>query len=169
MREDDRLGALELHASGIDVGRRRKKMKHKRHGKEWARLQPLGLGYVTFSATSGTILQLTGFPQKLFHPQRLILAVGRNGTTATGLVLVTAANIGADNQLVSAAGAGGIPSDNFLATGVDLNINWSIATPGIQVTVLLVISLAPSSTDTVTVAGSFNGSALEVAAPAENF
>ena len=93
----------------------------------------------------------------------------RTGASSTGLVQVTAANVGADNQLVSASGAGGIPSDFFLATGVDLNINWSVATPGIQVTILLTISLAPTGTDTVAVGGSFLGSALDTSAPAANF
>jgi hypothetical protein len=178
MRDRDELGALELHTGDIEVGRRRRRhmrrqakghMRRHGAGKEWGRLQPLGLGSVTFGVATAATLQLTGYPQKLFHPQRLILSVVRNGTTSTGLVTVTAANIGADNQLVSAAGAGGIPTDVFLATGVDLNINWAIATPGIQVTVLLAISALPSSTDTVVVGGAFTGSALETSAPAANF
>jgi len=133
------------------------------------RLQPLGLGSVTFSATSGTLLTLTTQPQKLFKPKRLIIDVARNGTTSTGAVTVTRIDIGADNMLVTSGGVSPIPAAFFQNTGVDLNIQFSEATPGITCAVQVQISAAPSSTDTVVVSAGYLGTARESNAPLHNY
>ncbi len=121
------------------------------------RLQPLGLGSTSFTATSGTILQLTAAPQKPFKAQRLILDITRTGTTATGLVTVNRIDVGADNMLVAAGGVGALPASMFANNGVDLNVSFSPATPGITIVVQLVISTAPTSPDHVDVAGGMLG------------
>ena len=120
-------------------------------------LKPLGLGSVTFTATSGTLLSLSGQPQKAFLPKRLILDVSRTGTSATGLVTVNRIDIGADSMQVSAGGVGGLPAAMFANVGVDLNIEFAPATPGILINVQLNISAAPTMTDTVVVSGGMLG------------
>ncbi len=45
----------------------------------------------------------------------------------------------------------------FANVGVDLNIEWAPATPGIIISVQLNISTAPTGTDTVTVSGGMLG------------
>lgn len=123
------------------------------------RLQPLGLGSVTFAAASGLILSLTAAPQKPFKPQRLILDISRTGASATGAVTVTRIDVGADNMLVTSGGVGAIPAAMFANTGVDLNVAFAPATPGITIAVQLQISAAPTMTDTVVVSGGMLGTA----------
>lgn len=119
-------------------------------------LKPLGLGSVTFTATSGTILNLQGQPQKAFLPKRLILDSSRTAG-ATGLVTVNRIDVGADSMQTSAGGVGGLPIAMFANVGVDLNVDWAPATPGILINIQLVISVAPGGTDTVTVSGGMLG------------
>lgn len=123
------------------------------------RLMPLGLGSATFTATSGLILSLTAQPQRPFKPQRLILDISRNGATATGAVTVLRADVGADNMLVSAGGVSPLPAAMFANVGVDLNVAWAPATPGIIIAVQLQLSTAPTMTDTVVVSGGMLGTA----------
>lgn len=161
---------MTLALGTLEVGRPRKhRGHHHKAASLWKRLQPLGLGFVTFSTSSGTALALTAQPQKLFKPKRLILDIARNGTTSTGAIVVTAINIGADNMLVTSGQVSPIPAAVFQNTGVDLNMQFSICTPGITVQVGLLCSTAPSSTDTIVVSGAMTGSARENSAPADNF
>jgi hypothetical protein len=155
------VGTLSL------AGRRPK--RHRGHVSLWKRLQPLGLGFATFSATSGASLALTAQPQKLFKPKRLILDIARNGTSSTGAIVVTSINIGADNMLVTSGAVSPIPAAMFQNTGVDLNMQFSICTPGITVQVGLQCVTLPTSTDTIVVSGAMSGSARENSAPADNF
>lgn len=138
-------------------------------GSGWGALQPLGIGAVTFTASSGVILAASQTAQKLFHPQRLIIDVARTGTTATGLVTVTRIDIGADNSLATSGGTGPIPVSMFANVGVDLNVNFSVATPGVSITVQMQISLAPSSSDTVACSVGMLGSAPAMSAPQAQF
>jgi hypothetical protein len=161
---------MTLALGTLSVGRPRKHGHgHGRKVSLWKRLQPLGLGFVTFGVATGTALALTAQPQKLFKPKRLVLDIARNGTTSTGAILVTSINIGADNMLVTSGAVSPIPAALFQNTGVDLNMQFSVCTPGITVQVGLLCSLAPSSTDTIVVSGAMSGSARENSAPADNF
>ena len=119
--------------------------------------QPLGLGATAFTATSGNALQLTGLPQKPFQAQRLILDSTRTGTTATGLVTVSAISVGTDNQL---AGQAALALSAFASIAVDANILFTPAGAGISIGVSLNISIAPTTTDRVDVAGVMFGSTL---------
>lgn len=114
------------------------------------KLQPLGLGQVAFTATSGTLLNLAASPQRAFKAKRLIVDITRTGTSATGLVTVNAVNVGVDNQL---AGSGPLAAAAFAATAFDANIEFAPATPGITITVQLAITAAPTMTDVVNAAG----------------
>lgn len=118
------------------------------------RLQPLGLGATAFTATSGTILQLQASPQRPFKGLRLILDITRTGASSTGLVTVTRLDVGTDNQLV---GSGAITASAFQATAFDANISLAPATPGVNITVQLAISAAPTMTDRVDIGGTIFG------------
>lgn len=121
------------------------------------RLQPLGLTAVAFTATSGTGLNMTALPQRPFKAKRLLIDLARTGTSATGLVTVTSINMGSDNQLV---GQNPLPVSGFGATAFDLNIEFAPVTPGIQVVIGVGISVLPTMTDRVDLAGGFWGTAL---------
>jgi len=119
--------------------------------------QPLGLGATAFTATSGTLLTLTGQPQRPFRGRRLILDITRTGASATGLVTVTRLDVGADNQL---PGAGAIGAGAFGSTAVGVDLDLDPATPGVIVTVQLNISAAPVMTDRVDISGTLIGQAV---------
>lgn len=121
------------------------------------RLQPLGLTAVSFTATSGTGLNMTALPQRPFKAKRLLIDFSRTGASATGLLTVTSINMGSDNQLV---GQNPLPLAGFSATAFDLNIEFAPVTPGIQVVIGVGISTAPTMTDHVDLAGGFWGTAL---------
>lgn len=135
----------------------------------WNALQPLGIGAVTFTATSGTSLTASQQVQKLFHPKRLIIDIARTGVSATGLVTVTAINVGADNQLATAGSTGPIPSSMFANVGVDLNLNFAPATPGITISIAMQISTAPTTTDTVSCSLGMLGATPSSSAPQSQF
>lgn len=118
------------------------------------RLQPLGLGATAFTSTSGTLLQLQASPQRPFQGQRLILDITRTGATATGLVTVSRLDVGTDNQLV---GSGAISANAFAPTAFDANVRFAPATPGVNITVQLNISAAPTMTDRVDIGGTIFG------------
>jgi len=119
-----------------------------------ARLQPLGLGANAFTATSGLLLQLQASPQRPFKGQRLIIDLTRTGASATGLVTVTRLDVGTSNQLV---GSGGISAAAFQPTSFDANVSLDPATPGVNITVQLQISAAPTMTDRVDFGGTIIG------------
>lgn len=121
------------------------------------RLQPLGLGATAFTAASGTILTLTARPQRPFKGQRLILDITRTGASSTGLVTVTRLDIGSDNQLIS---SGALSAGAFAATAFDANVSLDPATPGIDITVQMAISVAPGAADRVDVSGTIFGTAV---------
>lgn len=118
------------------------------------RRQPLGGGTVTFSASSGTSLSFTILPQKPFLIRRVITSIARSGTTATGLVSITRIAIGANDQLVQAAG---FPADLFSAASADVDVVFDPASVGQQIVIQASISAAPTTTDTVVLGIGFLG------------
>lgn len=165
------LGTLEVGAyrGRPQMGRGPRGRAPGRPQGNFNQLQPLGLGSVTFTASSGTVLSASQPSQKLFHPQRLIIDIARTGGSATGLVTVTGISVGADNQLASSAGTGALPASMFANIGVDLNVNFATATPGITIAVQLTISAAPSASDTVACAVGMLGSTPAQSAPQAQF
>jgi len=157
------MGSLELADVGA-VRRRRNGVPYRRIvprtpgvPNSGLRLQPLGLGATAFTLSSGTLLALSASPQRPFKGQRLVLDITRTGATSTGLVTVTRLDVGTDNQLV---GSGAISSGAFAATAFDVNLSLAPATPGINITVQLNISAAPTTTDRVDVGGTIFGTAI---------
>ncbi len=111
------------------------------------RQQPLPLGAVSFTASSGTSLNLTAAPARPFRGRRLIVDVVKSGTTG-GLVSITSLNVGADNQLPVPSGTA-MPAAAFASNAVGVNLDMDPAGPGVGVTATLAISTAPTMTDTV--------------------
>lgn len=120
-------------------------------------LQPLPLGTVTFTNTSGTLLQLQASPQKPFKGQRLVISQSRVGVSG-GLVVVTRLEVGTANQF---AFGGELPADAFAATAFDTNMSLQPATPGVQVTLLLRITAAPAAGDSVVVSAGLWGTVID--------
>lgn len=118
------------------------------------RQQPLGLGATSFTATSGTALSLSASPQRPFKGLRIVIDTARTGTTSTGLVTITALNIGTVNQFV---GSGAVSVTTFAATSFDTNVSLDPAVPGIQIVMNFAISVAPSSSDRVDISGTIMG------------
>lgn len=118
---------------------------------------PLGFGNQNFSSTSGTTLTFTARPQAVFRGRRLVIDLTRTGTP-TGLVTMTSLLIGTRNQLV---GTLGIPVSTFAGTAFGVDMALDPATPGIDITITLVISAAPTTTDLVTVGASLIGKGIQ--------
>lgn len=114
-----------------------------------AREYPLPFPATAFTATSGTALIVQALPQKPFKGLRLIVDFTRTGATATGLLTINRLDVGTDNQLVA---AGNLPAGAFAPTSFQTTVNMSPATPGISISIGLVISAAPAMTDRVDVA-----------------
>lgn len=112
------------------------------------KLQPLGFGNVTFSASSGTALAASTRPQKPFKGRRLVVDIARSGATSTGLVSITALSVGVNNQLVS---QGAVGAGAFAAGAFDCNVEMSACSSALDITVNYAISAAPTTADTVVV------------------
>lgn len=121
------------------------------------RLQPLGFGTTSFTATSGTALPVTTRPQRPFKAKRLVVDIARTGASATGLVTVTTLNIGTNNQFVS---SGAIGAAAFAATAFDVNMELAACTTALDITVGYAISVAPVMTDRVDIATTMFGEAV---------
>lgn len=119
---------------------------------------PLGFGNQTFSSTSGTTLTFTARPQAVFRGRRLVIDLARTGASATGLVTLTQFLIGTRNQLV---GTLGIPVTTFAGTAFGVDMALDPAQPGLDVTIVLVISAAPTTTDTVVAGAAIIGAGIQ--------
>lgn len=118
------------------------------------KLQPLGFGATTFTATSGTALPASTRPQKPFKGRRLVVALARTGTTATGLVSIASLTIGVNNQFVS---TGAVGADAFGPGAFDCNVELSACSTALDITVNYTISAAPTMTDTVAISTTLFG------------
>jgi hypothetical protein len=116
--------------------------------------QSVGLGTVTFTATSGTTLTLSGSPGRPFKGRRLMFDVTRTGASATGLLTITAFNVGDVNQLI---GTGALILNAFTPTSFGADGQYSACAPALTIRVGVTISSAPTMTDTVVVGGQING------------
>jgi hypothetical protein len=110
------------------------------------RLQPLGFTPGTFTATSGTTLQVTATPQRPVRGGRLVGSYTRIGTTATGLLILASLFVGTDGQLLSADGIG---FDMLNPTAFGVGVNFTPASVGNQIVATVTISNAPESEDSV--------------------
>jgi hypothetical protein len=119
---------------------------------------PLGFGNQAFTSTSTTTLTFTARPQAVFRGRRLVIDFSRTGATATGLVTLTSMLIGTRNQLV---GTLGIPVSTFASGAFGVDMALDPATPGIDITLVMVISAAPGTTDRVDIGASLIGTGIQ--------
>lgn len=118
---------------------------------------PLGGGRASFTATSGTSLSIEVEPQRGYTPRRLVIAVARTGTTATGLILLTSMTVGDVQQLPA---SNGCPVEMFSADVTDGELDLTPCVPGQKITLTFTISAAPTTTDTVVLSAGFYGAAV---------
>jgi hypothetical protein len=114
-----------------------------------ARDWPLPFPALAFTATSGTSLTTTSRPQRPFRGARLSVDIARTGASATGLVTITAFNVGQGNQFIA---QGALPANGFSPTAVNAEMNLDSAQPGIDVVIAFNISVAPAAADRVDLA-----------------
>lgn len=120
---------------------------------------PLGLGVATFNAGSGLNLTLTARPQRAFRGERLVLTSVRDGASTDGLlVTITDIKIGDVSQKV---GGGALPANVFSNDAFGVRLMLDAAVPGVDITLSLTISGAPTGTDFLTIAGAIIGRATE--------
>jgi len=121
------------------------------------RMQPMGIGNVTFTATSGLALTASSRPQRPFKGKRLVVGIARTGASATGLVTVTSLNIGTNNQFVSSAP---ISADAFGPGAFDTNLELAACSTALDITIAFAISAAPTTVDTVALNATLIGEAI---------
>lgn len=122
-----------------------------------ARNYPLGFGVALFGAATATSILLQASPQRPFKGHRLVVDAGRTGASATGLVTITALNVGQNNQLVSGEA---LPAEAFAANSFGTGLSLDPATPGITIALQLAISALPTGTDTVAVSAMLIGNTI---------
>lgn len=108
------------------------------------RQEPLGLGAVTFTDTSGTALVLTGTPLERFTGRKIVIDVSRSDDTVTGLVTVTSLMVGARNQLPT--GITSMPASAWSALASN-SPQWKLdaCPPSVPITMGVAISAAPAA------------------------
>jgi len=110
---------------------------------------PLGFGLTRFISTTGlAVVQVTARPQVPCRPARLIVEVIRSGATSTGAVTIQSITVGTRNQFI---GAAAVPAGAFAAGAFDATLLGDAAQPGVDVTIVLAISLVPTAPDFVDV------------------
>lgn len=114
----------------------------------------LPMGQVTFTATSGTALNLTVQPQKPFRATRQVYTFARTGASATGLLTMTDLSIGQNRQ---PAAPGAAPLEAFGPNSFDVDVDLDPANTSINVVASLAVSAAPTMADTIAVSGMLVG------------
>ena len=122
-----------------------------------AAMLPLGFPSVTFSASSGTALVTTVNPQAPFRARRLLISIARNGTSATGLVVVSSLRVGTRETIVS---DGPVPAETFAPIAFDCDLLLPPVSPGSLVRLTLGVLTAPTGTDSINVSCALIGSSI---------
>lgn len=114
------------------------------------RMAPMGLTPVTFTPTSGTLLNMTAAPNKAFKGSRLLLVVVRTAGAAAIAVTINSLNIGQSNNTVSAQP---LPVEGFAPGAFQVELAMDPVTPGISVSFPIQVSAAPGAGESITVTG----------------
>ncbi len=126
--------------------------------KAGVRQWPLGFPTASFTATSGTVIQVQSNPQRAFKGSRLQTSIARSGATSTGLVTIGQLFIGQTNQLVSAQP---INADAFTSDAVATTMSLDSATPGVNIVLQYILGApALAGGDTVDVGSTLFGVAV---------
>lgn len=111
-----------------------------------ARQQPLGFSPGVFNEASGTTLEVTAVPQRPVRGGRVMGTYSRQGTSATGLLLLQSLFVGTDGQLLSADGIG---FDMIAPNTFGAGVNLTPASVGNQIVATVTVSSAPTESDQI--------------------
>ena len=120
-------------------------------------MRRFGLSFplATFNAAQGLApIVVQASPQKPFKGIRLGIVEARSGPTATGLIVINRLDMGVDFQGVNVQPQ---PAAMFGPTAFDTSLFLSPIQPGVQATLSLGISLAPTAPDQVDVSAMIIG------------
>ena len=118
------------------------------------KLYPLGFGSFTFVNAGVTANQFVARPQVPFKGRRLVVIVARTAGALGVGVNITDVQVGNRSQF---AGASSVPAEVFAANAFDVVLDMDPATPGIDITLDVTISVTPPVGETVFVSATILG------------
>lgn len=116
----------------------------------------IGLGFVTFTSTSGTQLTMTVEPQRTFRPERLVIDRA-DGSAVTAPLSARVNNIFIGDLPQSPSVEQPAPISMFRADATFSGIDFNKCDPGQKIRVELSISAAPAGTELVRLEAGFYG------------
>jgi hypothetical protein len=116
----------------------------------------IGLGFVTFTSVSGTVLVMTVEPQRSFRPERLVIDRA-DGSSVTTPLSARVNNIFIGDQPQSPSVEQPAPISMFRADATFSGIDFNKCIPGQKIRVELSISAAPAGTEVVRLEAGFYG------------
>lgn len=123
---------------------------------------PMGVGFVAFSSTSGTALSMQAKPQRGFRGERLVIDIRRSGASANASpVILSKLTVGDYNQLV---GGGPLPADIFANNSVGVRLDLDASYPGVLIDLEFTIPAALAAGDGIFVSVGIIGSTVDITA-----
>lgn len=123
---------------------------------------PMGVGFVAFSSTSGTALAMQAKPQRGFRGERLVIDIRRSGASALASpVILSKLTVGDYNQLV---GGGPLPADIFANNSVGVRLDLDASYPGVLIDLEFTIPNALAAGDGIFVSVGIIGSTVDITA-----
>lgn len=123
---------------------------------------PMGVGFVAFSSTSGTTLAMQAKPQRGFRGERLVIDIRRSGASANASpVILSKLTVGDYNQLV---GGGPLPADIFANNSVGVRLDLDASYPGVLIDLEFTIPAPLAAGDGIFVSVGIIGSTVDITA-----
>ena len=125
---------------------------------------PMGVGFVSFTNTSGRVLSLQAKPQRGFRGERLVIDIRRSGPTAEASpVILSKLMVGDYNQLV---GGGPLPADIFANNSVGVRLDLDASYPGVIIDMEFQIPTTLAVGDGIFVSVGIIGSTVDITSAA---
>ena len=156
-QDDDEIGIRARRGRRSPRGRMAKQLVSALPGVPAVGVRKFALSFpvATFDLAQGlTPIQLTAAPQKPFKGIRLVLDTARTGASATGLVTVNRLDMGVDFQGVNVQPQ---PAGAYAPNAFDTSLYLSPIQPGVDATLTLGITVAPTTVDRVDVSAMIIG------------
>lgn len=170
MYGDDESAGEDMMGEGEEMGARR---RARRGQPNWLRRQensapgapavseqmiPLAVTTIVFSLTAALRQTALGTPQVAFRGERVLANRINSGTTAPlRTVTITDIKVGSRSQLAGIGG--GLPVEAFAPGAFGVRLAVAPCAPGILIGVDLACDVAPTTTDTITIASAIFGRA----------
>jgi len=119
----------------------------------------VGMGSVTFNATSGTLLPMVIEPQRGFRPERLVID-RFDGSAVTAPISARVNRITIGDQPQSPSDEQPAPISMFRADATFSGIDFDKATTGMKIRIELSVSAAPAGTELIRLEAGFYGDML---------